>query len=255
MANKIKFARNVSTTDALGSEDKDIVFFTKENSIVMGGETYGSTLEEDKKKYLDKLYEDYIKSLLVLSSAVSKSTVNPGTEVTITITVKNNGVACSADTDLIGTGFLSGVSFVEGSPGVYRSSVQISSVGVYSSVITAVYSGITKTVSVQVSCYNNIIYGWSPDETITGVSNLRNASSVGPKSTSAGEYTFTNSEVGYYYILIPEGTSIASSLLGDKPQGTEGPIPVFFEKQTIPGYTVFRISDAQAPSTHTIKFT
>lgn len=43
---KVKFARNVSTTDALGSEDKDIVFFTKEGSIIMGGETYGSTLEE-----------------------------------------------------------------------------------------------------------------------------------------------------------------------------------------------------------------
>ena len=46
----------------------------------------------------------------------------------------------------------------------------------------------------------------------------------------------------------------ASSLVSSNPQGTEGPIPVFFEKQSIPGYTVFRISDAQAPSTHTIKF-
>lgn len=255
MANKIKFARNVSTTDALGFEDKDIVFFTKENSIVMGGETYGSTLEEDKKKYLDKLYEDYIKSLLVLSSAVSKSTVNPGTEVTITITVKNNGVACSADTDLIGTGFLSEVSFTESSPGVYKASVQISSVGVYSSVVTAVYSGITKTVSVQVSCYNNIVYGWAPEESISGISSLRDASSVGPKSNSSGEYTFTNSSVGYYYLLIPDGTGIASSLQGSSPQGTEGPIPVFFEKSEISGYTVFRIADAQAPSTHTIKFT
>lgn len=255
MAKKVQFARNVSAKDAIKSQEKDTIYFTKESSIVMGGKIYGNTLEDEKKQYLDKLYEDYIKSLFIVSSAVSKSTVNPGTEVTITITIKNNGVACSSDTDLIGTGFLSGVSFVEGSPGVYRASVQISSVGVYSSVITAVYSGITKTVSVQVSCYNNIIYGWSPDETITGVSNLRDASSVGPKSTSAGEYTFTNSGIGYYYLLIPDGTSIASSLLGDKPQGTEGPIPVFFEKQTIPGYTVFRISDAQAPSTHTIKFT
>ena len=100
MANQVKFARNKTTQEALGSEDKNTIFFTTdESSIVMGGKVYGSTLEESKKEFLDKLYEDHIKSLFVISASSSKSTVNPGTEVTITVSVKNDGIFCSADTD------------------------------------------------------------------------------------------------------------------------------------------------------------
>ena len=253
----IKFSRVKTTNEAL-SGDPDIVYFTKdESSIIMGGKTYGSTLEKEKKEYLDKLYEDYIKSLFQVTSAVSKSTVNPGTEITVTVNVKNNSISCSSDSGISGTGFLSGKVFSETSPGVYKTSVQITSVGTYSSTLTAVYSGITKTTSVSISCYNNIVYGWSPSEIITSLSDLRDASSVGPKSSSSGEYNFKNTGTGYYYILIPDGTSIASSLDGSTPQGTEGPIPVYFVRQEdgIPGYTIFRIADPQAPSEHTIKFT
>lgn len=256
MANQVKFARNKTTQEALGSEDKNTIFFTTdESSIVMGGKVYGSTLEESKKEFLDKLYEDHIKSLFVISASSSKSTVNPGTEVTITVSVKNDGIFCSADTDLVGTGFLSGVVFEEQTPGVYKATVQISKVGVNSSTITAVYSEITKTVSIQVGCYNNIIYGWSELESLSSISDLRDASSIGPKASSAGEYQFSNSGVGYYYILIPDGTSVASSLANSVPQGTEGPIPVYFISQNLTGYSVFRIADSQAPSSHIIKFT
>ena len=258
MANQVKFARNKTAEEAIHSEDKNTIYFTKDDaSIVMGGKVYGKALEDSKKEYLDKLYEDYIKSLFTVSASASKSTVNPGTEVTITVIVKNNGVACSADTDLVGTGFLAGVSFTETGVGIYKATIQVTQVGSSSSTITAIYSGITKTTTVSVSCYNNIVYGWSEATEITGISDLRDPSSVGPFSNSAREYQFQNSSVGYYYLMIPTGTTIASSLGGSNPQGTEGPIPVFFMRQTSPevtGYTVFRIADAQAPSSHTIKF-
>lgn len=263
MAKKlVKFQRNKNESEALAASEDNIIFFTKdEHSIVMGGEIYGTageSLEPEKKQYLDKLYEDYIKSLFTVTSSVSKSTVVPGTEVTVTITVKNNGVNVSADTELVGTGILSGKTFTEASVGVYRTTVMINNVGGNSGVVTVVYSGITKTVSVSISCYNNIIYGWSENETITLDTDLRGKQTKGPVAKATGSYVFENTSPGYYYLMIPDGTSPGTSLGGSNPQGTEGPIPVFFTKQTSPvisGYTVFRIADQQAPSRHTINFT
>lgn len=254
MKNRVKFARGKSISEALNSEDTGTIYFTEDQSIVMGGKIYGKTLEDTKKDFLDKLYDEYIQSLFTVSSAVSKSTVNPGTEVTITIYTKNNGISCSADSRVIGNGFLGDSVFNEVKPGVYVATVPISTVGISSATVTAIYSGIKKNTTVTVSCYKNIIYGWSSLEKLTGASDLRGAVSVGPSSSSVGEYSFTNTDIGYYYILIPYGTSIASSLSEDNPQGTEGPIPVYFIQQTIPGYVVYRIADAQAPSSHKIKF-
>ena len=252
--NQVKFSRNKTSAEALGSEDPDVIYFTSDkHEIVMGGDVYGGGLEKDKKDYLDKLYEDYQKSLFTVTVSSSKSIVNPGTEVTITVTVRNNGVNCPSDSGVSGNGFLGSRSFTESSVGVYKTTAQVSQIGVNTSEITVSYNGIVKKVSVSVSCYNNIIYGWSTEETTTG-SDLRGASSKGPQASCAGEYNFRNTEDGYYFLLIPAGVSIASSLSGSKPQGTEGPIPVYFVRQEIPGYTVFRIEDKQAPSEHTIKF-
>lgn len=256
MSNNVKFSRGKTEVEALRSEDGNVIYFTKDShSIVMGGKLYGSSIESEKKEYLDKLYSDYIESLFTISSSVSSSTVNPGTEVTITVTVKNSGINCSSDSPLVCTGFLNGSTFTEVSPGLYRLSVRIESVGIYTSTITAEYSGIKKSCSVTISCYGNIIYGWSSSSSISSISDIVDASSYGPASSSVGEFKFSNSGIGYYYFLIPTGTKIASSLERSEPQGVEGPIPVYFTRQSdIPGYVVFRISDAQSPSEHNIKF-
>lgn len=252
---KVRFSRNKTTREALSSEDRDTIYFTKDTrDIVMGGEIYG--LENKKRDYIDNLYQEHLKDLFTISISVTKSVVNPGSLITFSVVLMNSGKFCSSDGEVSGTGFLKDINFTEISNGVYRATVLIDEIGDYRSTIKASYSGIEKSESILISCRENIIWGWSELSRISGPSKLKDAKTFGPALESSGEYKFQNTKPGYYYFLIPNGTILSSSLSGNSPQGLEGPIPVYFTKQVSPevdGYSVFRISDAQAPSSHLIK--
>lgn len=228
----------------------------------------GNLMTDSQKTFLDNLITQEVQSKFAVAITLSASNVVPSTSVTATITTKYNGSLVDAATLTGGTGALSGIAlsgFTKTSTGTYTKSITLTQLGSHSFAVTATYvkDGVTctKSASTTCGCYNKIIYGWYTGATLPAVNQLKNNSGAtgyheaGPRASAAGTYTWTNNAAGYYYILIPDGCTIPSSLNQSKPQGVEGPLPVFFTKLTgITGFTIYRIADQQAASTHTVVF-
>ena len=117
MATQVQFAKNLTTKEALESDNPGVIYFTKDdNSIVMGGKEYGKDpIPSQNKEYLDDLYK---KETINIIAYPSKKVVNFGEEVKITVKVSNSGVRCSADSLPEANAFLSRVKFSSSGLGV-----------------------------------------------------------------------------------------------------------------------------------------
>lgn len=195
---------------------------------------------------IEEVSDHYKESTWSLSAYTSSTTVNPGSQVTVTVTSKVSGVLDSLDS-ISGTGFLSNSIFTESKPGIYTATAKVNSIGRLISTIEAKYGDWTKSITAEIGSYKNVIYGFSEKSSITSFSDLTESNSSNPSSSVSGTYEFTSDAPGYYYFVIPDGVSYS-----DTPSITEDYIPVYFIKQSssISGYQIFRIDDKQAPGNH-----
>lgn len=262
---KVQFARGFNEEQAKTSSNGDTIYFSEDtHSIVMGGEIYGGiagdcNVSEEEAAYLAELYQQMLEAKFTVS-ATGASNKNPGDTVTLKVTVKWDGSAVDAGSATVTT---DGLVWTEktGSNGVFEAPYEIEGTGSKTIPVTVKYKTYTKTASITVSAYNLIVYGWAATETISSLDDILDKKTAGPASNSNGSYTFSNTEVGYYYIAIPDGTSVSTSL--KKGYGTENDVTqVLFQEckgeddnAVIAGYTVYRLQDAQAAgATHTVKF-
>lgn len=265
---KVQFYASKKSAEAkeLASSEPGSVCFTPDtHEIIVDGVSYGgSSLSDWEKNFLQKKYEEEVASKMAVSISLSASNVVPGTTVTATVTVKYDNVVVAAD--LVGSGVLNGVSFTRQTNGSYTAQVALSTLKTNSFGVSATYtpaggSGITKAVSASCGVYNKIHYGASASDNLTTLS-FEEDKTVGPRSGAAGTYTFSNKNVGYYYLFIPTECSVGSSLAASTPYGVEGgAAPVYFTKLsanvTISGvtYARYRIADKQAAgASHTVVF-
>ena len=254
MANSVQFARNLTTKEALESKESGTIYFmTDDNSIVMGGKEYGKDcISQDDKDFLSELQK---KDNVKISVYPSKLVVNPGEEFDVIVKVYVSGVPLGADTEPVGNGILTSCPFSMSGLGVYKATCVCSTLGEISSWITVTVDGYTQKGLFTISCDDNILYGWSISSSITLDSEVKTFITSKPSKTSDGEYNFSSSRDGYFYILIPDGTKVSTSFSAKEPYGIESGIPVYFIKQPqkYNKYTVYRIADKQTASSHVIK--
>lgn len=261
-------SKNEADAKALASSKPGAMCFATDTThIVFNGKAYGGdALTSWQKEYLKR--QEQAEKEAKLSVAVS---VEPSgfvekdvtTSFTATVTVKYDGKAADA-TALSGTGMLANfalttsggkTAFTKTGTGTYTAKVSGTSGGTFG--VSATSNGVTKSASATVSAYYRTYYGVNGASSVDAAKIKAMSSRI--QASAAGEYTFTFTANTYAYVCIPDGVKVPGSLSGSKPQGVEGPLPVYFTKQgtvAVDGvnYTVFRIADMQAASTHTIKF-
>lgn len=280
---KLSFVSSKTEQEAKAVTSGGAIHFTNDtHRIFMDGEMYGGMTDEQKDMLLTQAQKDYLNGILqdqiinnyVVSVKSSASTVTPGTNITFTITTKYSGTAVKPDS--ISAKYNGNtVQLSNSSTGTYTyttaantGSCQLS----VSTTYTAEGIAIDKSASATTNVRNLIKYCWASVDTLTAANMntvcKNNNNQVGFETktitTSAkGTYTWTNANTGYYFLLIPQtpaAVTTPTSLTGSNPQGVEGPLPVYFVKQsdnvTYDGvtYTIFRIKDEQVASTHTITF-
>ena len=257
-------SKNEADALALASENPGAMCFTPDKkSIVFNGEVYGGDkLTDWQKEYLagqEQADKEARFSLAVALNPGATFVKGTSTKVTVTVTAKYDNAAKDLSA-LKGTGALADLTslsqFTKKGTGVYTAEKTITAGQTFG--VQGTYSGITKSASKTIQAYSLIKYGCSTKATLAA-GDIAGLGSKGPQASAAGEYGFTFPANSYAYVCIPEGVTIPGSLDGSQPQGAEGPLPVFFTKQgTVASggitYTVFRIADMQAASTHTIKF-
>ena len=252
---------------ALASQGHEgaVCFTTDKKSIVFNGENYGGDqLTDWQKEYLQQKEQEEMEAKYAVAVSISPSATfvkGTNTEVTTTVTVTYGGAAVDP-TVLKGTGALASLDniskFTKTATGKYTAKVTVNAAATFG--VQATYQGFTKSAQKSIQAYYRIRYGVNGNASCGPSDIAALASTKGPQASAAGEYVFTFTANTYAWLCIPEGVTIPASLNGSNPQGTEGPLPVFFTKTgTVEGsdgisYTVFRIADMQAASTHTIKF-
>ena len=249
---------------ALAETSPGAMCLTKDKkSIVFNGEVYsGDKLTAWQKDYLAKQEQAATEAKFSLQLAVSPGATfvkGVSTEQTVTVKATFDGKAVDLQS-LKGTGVLADLAdlskWTKSSTGVYTVKKPVSDASTFG--IEGAYNGIKKTGTKTVQAYYLIKYGVSTKGTLAAA-DIRTLGSRGPQASAAGSYDFSLTANSYAYVCIPDGVSIPGSLNQSKPQGVEGPLPVFFTNQgkVTDGsitYTVFRIADMQAASSHTIKF-
>lgn len=261
---KVQFARNLNEEAALESEQKDTIYFSKDtHSIVMGGNVYGGissecNVTEEQAAYLKKLYDEMIEAKFTIKTTGASNKL-PGDTVTLYVDVKWEGAYVEAGTATVTT-VGTEISWTESATqkGKFEATYEIpeAQTGSKTFNVTVKYGDYTKTSTVSVTSYNKVSYGWAESDSISALSDIQDIATKSPSSSAAGTYEFTNTKVGYYYIAIPSGTSVPTSLLNG--YGTENDVTqVLFVKldNAITGYSVFRLADPQAAgATHKVKF-
>lgn len=269
----VGFNQSSTEAQALGtSANASTIYFTTDTkAIVVNGNKYGGYLSKAQEDYLKEKIEEEIQSKFAVSLSANTNPQAVGSPITYTVNVKYDNTAVDP-TSISATVNGSTVTPTKSSTGVYTITVNCTTAtdGQYAGldqavVVNASYTkdgvACTSSASSTARFRAHVLYGVSTAETLT-LPIPTAFSKVEKALTSAGTYTWTNSDAeAYYYICIPNGTTIAASLDQTKPQGVEGPLPVYFNKQsntlkdTKVTYTVYRIADKQAKgSTHTIKF-
>lgn len=261
-------SKNEADAKALASSKPGAMCFATDTAhIVFNGKAYGGdALTSWQKDYLKRQEQAEKESRLSVSVSVSPSgIVEKGvtTPFTATVTVKYDGKAADA-TALSGTGMLADfaltasggkTAFTKTGTGTYTATVSGTSGGTFG--VSATSNGVTKPASATVTACYKTYYGVNGSSSVDAAK--IKAMGFRIQASAAGEYTFTFASNTYAYVCIPEGVKVPGSLSGSKPQGVEGPLPVYFTKLSpvsVDGvtYTVFRIADMQAASAHTIKF-
>lgn len=280
---KLSFVASKTEQEAKAVTSGGAIHFTKDtNRIFMDGKMYGGMTDEQKAMLLTQSQKDYLNGILqdqiinnyVVSVKASSNTVTPGTSITFTITTKYSGTAVKPDS--ISAKYNGNtVQLSSSTTGTYTYTVSATTASCQlsvSSTYTAEGIAIDKSASATTNVRNLIKYCWASVDTLTATNMntacKNNSNQVGFETktittTAKGTYTWTNANTGYYFLLIPQTPSAVTtptSLTGSNPQGIEGPLPVYFVKQsanvTYDGvtYTIFRIKDEQVASTHTITF-
>lgn len=260
---RVGFSANKTLEEAKSLKDNRLVI-CKGHELSFNGQRVG--LSESEASFIKEKMDAEFASKVNMTVSLSTSVQDAAAPVPVTVTVKTtfNGAAVDADALPTCTASNSGgsnpITLTKSSTGVYTGKTVSGVSRAETFTVKATVKGIAKTVSSVVQAYHKIQYGVSSQDVIAASGPIPSSfTSVGPKSSAAGDYSFTFTANTYGFILVPNGVSLPASMQGDNPSGVEGPLPVPFTKLAnvvVDGvtYTQLRIASMQAASTHKVTF-
>lgn len=260
---RVGFSANKTLEEAKSLKDNRLVI-CKGHELSFNGQRVG--LSESEASFIKEKMDEEFKARIGVKLVVSPTVQDAAAPVSVTVTVKTtfNGAAVDADALPTCTASNSGgsnpITLTKSSTGVYTGKTISGVSRAETFTVKATVRGVQKTETAVVQAYHKIWYGVSSQEVIAASGPIPSSfTSVGPKSSAAGDYSFTFTANTYGFILVPNGVSLPASMQGDNPSGVEGPLPVPFTKlaNVVVGgvtYTQLRIASMQAASTHKVTF-
>lgn len=251
---KVRFNRGQRRDDAILGESGVIYFASDTGTIVLDGIEYGKGgISEDEKKFLLDLMENSRLKVRVTSDKKDYST----RDSSITLTVKTwygpANIPCSPDS-VSADRIFSGIEFKETKIGEYRATKNLNTddlYGVQNFVVSVKYGDIVREIPITLGIYHDIIWGWSKEEVLTSLGDLKGGGNLGPLPSISGcSLKFSEfPEGGFLYIAIP------GYFWENITYGYETGLPVIFEEsESLGKYKVYRIKDEQDGTGHTIEF-
>lgn len=261
---RVGFSANKTLEEAKSLKDNRLVI-CKGHELSFNGQRVG--LSESEASFIKNKMDVEFASKVKVQISVSPTVRDAAAPESVTVTVKTtfNGAAVDADAlptckALNSSGGINSITLTKSSTGVYTGKTVSGVSGAETFAVKATVRGVHKTETAVVQSYHKIKYGVSSQEVIAASGPIPSSfTSVGPKSSAAGDYSFTFTANTYGFILVPNGVSLPASMQGDNPSGVEGPLPVPFTKlaNVVVGgvtYTQLRIAWMQAASTHKVTF-
>lgn len=262
---RVGFSANKTLEEAKSLKDNRLVI-CKGHELSFNGQRVGLSESEASfiKEKMDEEFKARIGVKLVVSPTVQDAAAPARVSVSVYCTFDGEAVAPdAAPTAQASVGGLSlgtPITMIAGGVDHSYSGATDGKNVEQTILVTVSVKGVTFIKSVKIPAYHKIKYGVSSQEVIAASGPIPSSfTSVGPKSSAAGDYSFTFTANTYGFILVPNGVTLPASMQGDNPSGVEGPLPVPFTKlaNVVVGgvtYTQLRIASMQAASTHKVTF-
>lgn len=259
---RIGFSANKSLSEAQALKDNRLVI-CKGHELSFNGQRVGLSESEASfiKEKMDADLAAKVEVKVTVSPTVQDAAAPKSVNVSVQTLFEGSPIAPdSTPTCTAAVGVLADtVTLSPSTTGVYAGNATGKNAAQIITVSASV-KGVKEIVVVTVPAYHKIWYGVSSQDVIAASGSIPSSfTSVGPKSSAAGDYSFTFTANTYGFILVPNGVTLPSSMQGDNPSGQEGPLPVPFKKLTnvtIGGvtYTQLRFATAQGVCKHSVTF-